>query len=331
MLHAVSFATAPPSLLSLHPYRSDRLTPPGAQSLPVPPLFSRVQRFCPAHSCVDLHVYTDGPSPGHIHSSARASLYTLTTKPPQVAASAYVSAAGPVAPPCSGRLLSHHTLLWHLHHGHPSLPCLRGMHSRLLVSGLPRSLPPFPPSPALPCLLCIEGRQRVAPHSLFPLTISPLQTLHMDMSAQPASVDRAASATFLLILDDYTRYTTVFPLRDFCRGEGILQPFTLPASPQQNGIAERHIGLVMEVACTSMMHAAAPHFLWPFAVQCAAHQLNLWPHVSLARDLADTALDKGGRRCAGVPGLRLSCLCSRYVRGQALRPCCSLCLPWLSP
>ncbi|CAI7746901.1 unnamed protein product, partial [Closterium sp. NIES-54] len=49
-------------------------------------------------------------------------------------------------------------------------------------------------------------------------------------------------------------------LRDFCRGEGILQSFTLPASPQQNGIAERRIGLVMEVARTSMIHAAAPHF-----------------------------------------------------------------------
>ncbi|CAI5469181.1 unnamed protein product [Closterium sp. Yama58-4] len=37
----------------------------------------------------------------------------------------------------------------------------------------------------------------------------------------------------------------------------------------------------MEVACTSMIHAAAPHFLWPFAVRYAAHQLNLWPRVSL--------------------------------------------------
>ncbi|CAI7810890.1 unnamed protein product [Closterium sp. NIES-53] len=37
----------------------------------------------------------------------------------------------------------------------------------------------------------------------------------------------------------------------------------------------------MEVARTSMIHAAAPHFLWPFAVKYAAHQLNLWPRVSL--------------------------------------------------
>ncbi|CAI7866958.1 unnamed protein product [Closterium sp. NIES-53] len=66
----------------------------------------------------------------------------------------------------------------------------------------------------------------------------------------------------------------------YCRGEGIFQSCTLPDSPQQNGIAERRIGLVMEVARTSMIHAAAPHFLWPFAVWYAAHQLNLWPHVS---------------------------------------------------
>ncbi|CAI7845608.1 unnamed protein product, partial [Closterium sp. NIES-53] len=37
----------------------------------------------------------------------------------------------------------------------------------------------------------------------------------------------------------------------------------------------------MEVAHTSMIHVAAPHFLCPFAVRYAAHQLNLWPRVSL--------------------------------------------------
>ncbi|CAI7837568.1 unnamed protein product, partial [Closterium sp. NIES-53] len=56
--------------------------------------------------------------------------------------------------------------------------------------------------------------------------------------------------------------------------------FTLSASPQQNGIAECRIGLIMEVACTSKIHAAAPYFMWPFAFRYAAHQLNLWPRVS---------------------------------------------------
>ncbi|CAI6002431.1 unnamed protein product [Closterium sp. NIES-65] len=69
-------------------------------------------------------------------------------------------------------------------------------------------------------------------------------------------------------------------LRAYCRARGIRQTFTLPDFPQQNGIAERRIGMVMDVARTSMMHAAAPHFLWPFAVRYAANQINLHPRVS---------------------------------------------------
>ncbi|CAI7834156.1 unnamed protein product [Closterium sp. NIES-53] len=205
-----------------------------------------------------------------------SSLYTLATEPPQVAASAQVSASGKVAASCSCRLLSHQTLLWHHRLGHPSLPRLRGMHSHLLVSGLPRSLPPLPPSPAPPCLPCV-----VAPHSSsFPPTTAPLQTLHMDVWGQPASVDRADLPVLRMHSDKGGEFYSNL-LRNFCRGEGILQSFTLPDSPQQNGIAERRIGLVMEVARTSMIHAAAPHFLWPFAVWYVAHQLNLWPRVSL--------------------------------------------------
>ncbi|CAI7765727.1 unnamed protein product [Closterium sp. NIES-54] len=88
-------------------------------------------------------------------------------------------------------------------------------------------------------------------------------------------------------------------LREFCRGEGIVQSFTLLASPQKNGIAERHIGLVIEVARTSMIHAAAPHFLWPFAVRYAVYQLNLWPRVSLPetslalRKVGDASMFRG--------------------------------------
>ncbi|CAI7880471.1 unnamed protein product [Closterium sp. NIES-53] len=203
------------------------------------------------------------------------------------------------------------------------------MASCVLVSGLPRSLPPLPPVPAPTCVPCVEGRQRAAPHSSeFPPTEAPLQTLHMDVWGPARVRGQGHEHYFLLVVDDYSRYTTVFPLRSkgevtevlidwiraarlqlresfgsdfpvlrlhsdrggefssarlgaFCRAQGIRQTFTLPASPQQNGIAERRIGMVMDVARTSMIHAAAPHFLWPFAVQYAAHQLNLQPRVSL--------------------------------------------------
>ncbi|CAI7872052.1 unnamed protein product [Closterium sp. NIES-53] len=262
-----------------------------------------------------------------------SSLYTLTTAPPPVAASSQVFAAAsrssPASAPCSCRPLAHETLLWHHRLGHPSLPRLRGMASRALVSGLPRSLPPLPPGPAPTCVPCVEGRQHAAPHSSsFPLTEAPLQTLHMDVWGPARVRGQGHERYFLLVVDDYSRYTTVFPLRSkdkvtevlidwihdarcqlsdgfgsdlpilrlhsdrggefssdllraFCRLKGIRQAFTLPASPQQNGIAERRIGMVMDVARTSMIHAAAPHFVWPFAVQYAAHQINLQPRASL--------------------------------------------------
>ncbi|CAI7835549.1 unnamed protein product [Closterium sp. NIES-54] len=209
-----------------------------------------------------------------------SSLYTLATEPPQVAASAQISAS-------------------------------------LTALACP------------PCLPCVEGRQRAAPHSFsFLPRTTPLQTLHMDVCGPSCVSGQGRERYFLLVVDDYTQYTKVFPLRskgevsavlipwirtvhlqlrerfgqdlpvlrlhsdrggefssdlvrDFCLGEGITQSFTLPDSPRKNGIAKRRIGLVMEVVRTSMIHAAAPHFLWPFAVWYAAHQLNLWPHVSL--------------------------------------------------
>ncbi|CAI7880340.1 unnamed protein product, partial [Closterium sp. NIES-54] len=142
-----------------------------------------------------------------------SSLYTLATEPSQVAASAQVSASGQVAASCSCRLLSHRTLLWHHCLGHPSLPRLHGMHSLLLVSGLPRSLPPLPSSPAPPYLPCVEGRQRAAPHSSFPPTAAPLQTLHMDVWGPARVSGQSRERYFLLVVDDYMRYTTVFPLR----------------------------------------------------------------------------------------------------------------------
>ncbi|CAI7896379.1 unnamed protein product [Closterium sp. NIES-53] len=216
-----------------------------------------------------------------------------------VAALSQVSASGQLAASCSCRVLSHQTLLWHHRLGHPSLPRLRGMHSHLLVSGLPRSVPSLPRSPAPPCRPCIEGQQRAAPHSSeFPPTTAPLQTLHMYVWG-PAPVDGTDKERyFLLVVDDYTRYTTVFPLRHKAEVSGVLIPWIRATRRQLRErfsqdfpVLRLHsdrgasLGLIMEVARTSMVHAAAPHFLWSFAVRYDAHQLNFWPRVSEPKTL----------------------------------------------
>ncbi|CAI7762399.1 unnamed protein product [Closterium sp. NIES-54] len=126
-----------------------------------------------------------------------SSLYTLTTEPPQVAASAQMSALGPVVAPCSYRLLSHQTLLWHHRPSHPSLPRLRGMHSRLLVSGLPRSLC-LPSHPRLPRPAFLASRGGSAPlltPPRFPRRLLPCRLSTWTCGAQPASADRFAIAT----------------------------------------------------------------------------------------------------------------------------------------
>ncbi|CAI7784040.1 unnamed protein product, partial [Closterium sp. NIES-54] len=186
-----------------------------------------------------------------------SSLYTLSTEPPQVAASTQVSAPGPVAAPCSCHLLSHQTLLSLL--------------------------------PLLPCLPCVEGRQRAAPQSSFPPTTAPLQTLHMDVWGPGRVSGQGREHYFLLVVDDYMRYTTVFPLRNKGEVPNVFIPWIHAVRLQLRErfcedlpILRLHFDRgVMEVARTSMIHAEAPHFLWPFVVRYAAHQLNLWPRVSL--------------------------------------------------
>ncbi|CAI7889362.1 unnamed protein product [Closterium sp. NIES-53] len=115
---------------------------------------------------------------------------------------------------------------WHHRLGHPSLPRLRSMHSRLLVSGLPRTLPPLPRSIAPPCLPCVEGRQHAGPHSFeFPPTTAPLQTIHMDVWGLAPVGGTDQERYFLLVVDDYTCYTTVFPLRRNADVSSVLIPW----------------------------------------------------------------------------------------------------------
>ncbi|CAI7889489.1 unnamed protein product, partial [Closterium sp. NIES-53] len=141
-----------------------------------------------------------------------------------VAASSQVLAAAsrsdPTSSPCSCRPLSHETLLWHHRLGQPSLPLdhqwtsdtpphwdARSAHTGIRTRDLRSDTildfevwPPVPlsrvyPSPSLPFLWGL-------PPPMF-------------------LVSRAGSGHkryFLLIIDDYSHYTTVFPLRSKDRG-----------------------------------------------------------------------------------------------------------------
>ncbi|CAI5953331.1 unnamed protein product [Closterium sp. NIES-64] len=316
-----------------------------------------VHQFTPASQRV-THC-TDARTGRHLATFTRrpgSGLYTLTTasppvaEPGRVAASGQVFAAasrsGPESAPCSCRLLSHETLLWHHRLGHPSLLRLRGMASRFLVSGLPRSLPPLPQGPGPTCVPCVEGRQRAAPHSSqFPPTEAPLQTLHMDVWGPARVRGQGHERYFLLVVDDYSRFTAVFPLRSkgdvtevlidwiraarlqlrqsfgsdfpvlrlhsdrggefssgllraYCRARGIRQTFTLPDSPQQNGIAERRIGMVMDINLHPRVSRpeTSPALLWTGKVGDAS-AFRVWGSRAFVRDLSADKLSPRAAPC----------------------------------
>ncbi|CAI5947032.1 unnamed protein product [Closterium sp. NIES-64] len=191
-----------------------------------------------------------------------------------------------------------------------------------------RSLRPLPLS--FPALRSRRAHcQRAAPHSSsLPPTTASLQTLHMDVWGPARVRGQGQERYFLIVVDDYSRYTSVFPLRTkgegldvlipwirrarlqlserfhsdfpvlrlhsdrggefssdllaaYCAEHGIEQLFTLPASPQQNGVAERRIGLVMEVA--HLAHAAVDGGGW----RCVAFWV--WGSRAFVRD---TSADK---------------------------------------
>ncbi|CAI7729219.1 unnamed protein product [Closterium sp. NIES-53] len=126
------------------------------------------------------------------------------------------------------------------------------------------SLTPLPRSPAPPCTPCVEGRQRAAPHSSsFPPTMAPLQTLHLDVSGPSpilgplrGGIQGLRGLRLHLYRGGEFSSTRV---EVFCQDQEITQSYTQPDSPQQNGVSERCIGLVMEVAQTSMCSAGMSH------------------------------------------------------------------------
>ncbi|CAI7889154.1 unnamed protein product [Closterium sp. NIES-54] len=245
----------------------------------------------------------------------RSGLYVLHTEhspvsmSPQVVASPQVPAPQPVVD--SSQVAASPPVVAS---GHVAASCSCRSPSRL------------PVAPSLACTLVQSLRCRPSLHSssLCPAT-APFQTLHLDVLGPAPTQGPERERYILVVVDDFSRYTTVFPLAKksevtstlirwllategtrgrrvsclhsdhggeflsgildgFCGEKGIVQSWTLPESPQQNGVAEHCIGLVMDIARTSMIYARAPHFLWPYAVP-----FRVWGCLALVRD---TSTDK---------------------------------------
>ncbi|CAI7868164.1 unnamed protein product [Closterium sp. NIES-53] len=146
------------------------------------------------------------------------------------------------------------------------------------------SLPPIPRSPL--CLPYVEGRQRAVPHSSsFPPITAPLQTLHMDVWGPARVSGQDRDCYFLLVVDDYTRYTTVFPLHSKADVRSILIPWIRTVRRQLSAQFQQDLHVLrlhsVRGGCSHLHDpCSCSPFMWSFAVRYSANQLNLWACVS---------------------------------------------------
>ena len=85
----------------------------------------------------------------------------------------------------------------------------------------------------------------------------------------------------------YGRYTEAGrnpgPFALFLKENGIEAQYTMPGTPQQNGIAERRNRTLMDMVRSMLAHSSLPEFLWGDALKTAAYILNQVPSKSVPK------------------------------------------------
>lgn len=70
-------------------------------------------------------------------------------------------------------------------------------------------------------------------------------------------------------------------IQDFCRQKGINIQYTIPYSPQSNGVSERMNRTIYNKARTLLLETGLPKYLWGEAVRCAVYQINRCPSSAI--------------------------------------------------
>ncbi|GKB91473.1 putative ribonuclease H-like domain-containing protein, partial [Tanacetum coccineum] len=133
--------------------------------------------------------------------------------------------------------------LWHRRLGHVNFITMNKLVKGTLIRGLPLKI--FENNHT--CVACQKGKQHKASckTKLMSSISQPLQMLHMDLFG-PTSVGSINHKTYCLIVtNDFSR-----EMNEFCGLKGIKREFSVARTPQQNGVAERKNGTLIEAART---------------------------------------------------------------------------------
>nr|GEW85469.1 putative ribonuclease H-like domain-containing protein [Tanacetum cinerariifolium] len=203
--------------------------------------------------------------------------------------------------------------LWHRRLGHINFKTIH----KLVKSNLVRGLPTKVFENYNTYVACKKGKQHRASCKIKPVSFvnQPLFRLHMDLCRPTFVKSLNKKSYWLVITDDYSRFTWVFflatkdetspilktfitslenqlslkvkvirsdnetkfknsDLNQFCELKGIKREFSVPMTPQQNGIAERKNRTLIEAARTMLADSLLPIPFWAEAVNTACYVQN---------------------------------------------------------
>jgi transposase InsO family protein len=148
------------------------------------------------------------------------------------------------------------------------------------------------------CGACQTGKQVGVhhPHKNIMTTDRPLELLHMDLFVPIAYISISGSKYYLVIVDDYSRFTWVFFLQEKFQTQETLKRFLKRAQNefvlrikkirsdngtefknsqiQQNGIVERKNRTLLDMARTMLDEYKTPDWFWVEAINTACYSIN---------------------------------------------------------
>ncbi|GJR42111.1 retrovirus-related pol polyprotein from transposon TNT 1-94 [Tanacetum coccineum] len=155
--------------------------------------------------------------------------------------------------------------------------------------GLARGLPKIKFEKDHLCSTCAMGKSKKKPHKpkSEDTNQEKLYLLHIDLYGPMCVASVNGKKYILVIVDDYSRFTWVKGLRSKDEAADFTIKFLkmiqtidishetfVSHSPQQNGVVKRRNRTLIEAACTMLIYAKAPLFLWAEAVATACYTKN---------------------------------------------------------
>ena len=73
------------------------------------------------------------------------------------------------------------------------------------------------------------------------------------------------------------------PFAKFLEKHGIVAQYTMPGTPQQNGVAERRNRTLMDMVRSMMSNSSLPKSMWMYALKTAVYLLNRVPSKAVSK------------------------------------------------